>query len=623
MKLYSGSSQEFFLDVVQDRVAQKMTDAFFEYFRYKPAVQEIQSWRNSLRAISQVCQFASLNDHGVILEYQLPLTSKRLDFMICGYDQLNKQNAVVVELKQWDKCIATEGPNEVASWVAGRERELLHPSVQVQRYRNFLVDNHESFYETAPNRIQVGACAYLHNYHFVKDDPILAEKFEPVMEDCHLFSADDFEKLHEYLRSRLSAGDGMKILRSVEDGKHRPSKKLLAHVGDVIAGKPEYHLLDEQLIAFDRVIIAAQQNLEQKKKSVILINGGPGTGKSVIAMNLLGQLSARGYNAHYATGSKAFTETVRKIIGVRGAQQVKYFNSYMQAPENAVDVIICDEAHRIRKTSNNRFTKKEFRSDKPQIEELLDVGQVCVFFVDDRQVVRPGETGSLELIRAAAQARGYELHEYTLEAQFRCGGSDGFINWVNNTLGIERTANVMWNNEEKFDFRVVDSPEELERIIRARADEGNSARMMAGYCWPWSDPTPDGQLVEDVKIGNWSRPWNARSGAGRLAKGIPKESLWAHELGGINQVGCVYTAQGFEFDYAGVIIGNDLKYDPVKNEWIAIKENNFDTTVKRSKEQMVDLLKNTYRVLLTRGIKGCYVYFMDEDTRNFVRSRME
>lgn len=384
MRLYSGSSREFFLDVVQDRVAQKMSDTFFEYFRYKPAVQEIQSWRNSLRAMSQVCQFAELDDHGVILEYQLPLTSKRLDFMICGHDKDNNKNAVVVELKQWDKCQATEGPNEVASWVAGRERELLHPSVQVQRYRDFLVDNHESFYETAPDRISVGACAYLHNYHFVKDDPILAEKFEPVMEDCHLFSADDFDKLHEYLRSRLSEGNGMKILRAVEEGKHRPSKKLLKHVGEVIAGKPEYHLLDEQLIAFDRVITAARQNLEQRKKSVILINGGPGTGKSVIAMNLLGQLSARGYNAHYATGSKAFTETVRKIIGPRGAQQVKYFNSYMQAPENAVDVVICDEAHRIRKTSNNRFTKKEFRSDKAQIDELLDVGQVCVFFVDDR-----------------------------------------------------------------------------------------------------------------------------------------------------------------------------------------------------------------------------------------------
>lgn len=181
----------------------------------------------------------------------------------------------------------------------------------------------------------------------------------------------------------------------------------------------------------------------------------------------------------------------------------------------------------------------------------------------------------------------------------------------------------MWSNEEAFDFRVVDSPEELERIIRARADEGNSARLMAGYCWPWSDPTPDGQLIDDVKIGDWSRPWNARSDAGRLAKGIPKESLWAHEPGGIDQVGCVYTAQGFEFDYAGVIFGNDLKYDPAKNEWVAVKENNFDSTVKRSKEQMIDLLKNTYRVLLTRGIKGCYVYFMDEDTRNFVRSRME
>jgi hypothetical protein len=382
-------------------------------------------------------------------------------------------------------------------------------------------------------------------------------------------------------------------------------------------------LLDEQLVVFERVLATARRGFEDRKKAALIIQGGPGTGKSVIAINLLAKLSREGFNAHYATGSRAFTETLRRIIGTRGSEQFRYFNSYTGAGVNAIDVLVCDEAHRIREFSFNRYTPKAKRSDKPQIREILDAAKVSVFFIDDRQTVRPGEIGTVDYLRAEATAQGCEVREYKLEAQFRCAGSDGFVNWVSNTLGIERTANVLWNDDERFEFRIFGSPESLEIAIRRKVAQGISARMTAGYCWKWSKPRPDGTLVEDIVIGDYRRPWNAKPDAGKLARGIPKSNLWAYEPGGIEQVGCVYTAQGFEFDYVGVIFGTDLTYDPDTGDWVGHRERSNDVTVKRGKERFTEFVKNTYRVLLSRGLKGCYVHFMDKDTERFVRSRME
>jgi len=326
--------------------------------------------------------------------------------------------------------------------------------------------------------------------------------------------------------------------------------------------------------------------------------------------------------AHYATGSKSFTETLREIVGTRAGSQFKYFNTYMQASENAVDVLICDEAHRIRKTSNSQYTPKEKRSTKAQLEELLHVARVLVLFIDDYQTVRPDEIGTVQYVTdLLGQRADVDLFEYELTTQFRCGGSEAYVDWVNNTLGIMETAVPLLEKSEDFEFKICESPYEVENMIRQRLAEGFTARMMAGFCWPWSAPNSDGTLVDDVVVGDWRRPWNAKPDAGKLAAGIPKSSLWAYHHGGVDQVGCIYTAQGFEFDFAGVIVGPDFTYDLDAGQWIAHKEHSKDTMVKRS-ENYLAYARNLYRVLLTRGMKGCYVYFMDKDTERFVRSRI-
>jgi hypothetical protein len=542
--------------------------------------------------------------------------------MICGKDDNKKENAVIIELKQWDKCEETDGDNEVLTWIGGAKREVLHPSVQVGQYKMYLEDTHTAFNsETEP--INLTACTYLHNYNYYSEDVIFSNKFKQTLEKCPLFTADDVEKLKDYLVCKLINGDGLSVLKKVEESKYRPSKKLMDHVGNIIKNKSEYVLLDEQLIVYDKVLSCAKSGFQDKQKAVIIVRGGPGTGKSVIAINLMADLLLKGYNAHYATGSKAFTETLRKIIGQRGSAQFKYFNSYSAADRNIIDILIADEAHRIRTTSNSRFTPKINRSDLSQIEELFSASKVSVFFIDDDQVVRPNEIGSVEYIKQNAAAKGYKIFEYELEAQFRCNGSDAFVNWINNTLGIKRTANVIWDQHEEFDFKILPSPQALEDAIKQKVKKGFTGRVTAGFCWNWSLPNEDGTLKNDVIVGDYKRPWDAKPEAKRLAPGIPKASLWAYDPNGINQVGCVYTAQGFEFDYVGVIFGEDLVYDFDSQQWCGNKSKSSDSVVKRASGKFTDLVKNTYRVLLSRGMKGCYVYFMNKDTERFFKSRIE
>ncbi len=624
MRLYAGSTSNFVLDATRNRVARVLEQEFLSYFRYKPSPGEVRSWEESLARLSLVVSGAGLEDNGIFLEYQLPLTSRRLDALITGENKQGSPNAVIVELKQWQKSEPCDAEAMVSTWVGGGQRDTLHPSVQAGQYRDYLADMNDAFYEDrAP--LTLSACSYLHNYRTIDSDPILADKFRPWLEQVPLFDADRAVDLQQFLSSRLEKGRGLPILKRIEDGKLRPSKKLLDHVAKIVAGEPRFVLLDEQRVVFERALAEARRGVSAPGKRVLLVEGGPGTGKTVLAANLLGRLSADGLNAQYATGSKAFTQTMRRIVGQRAGAQFKYFNSYVEEARDSVDVLICDESHRIREKSTNQWTPAAVRASlPPQVEELLNAAKVSVFFIDDRQIVRPGETGSAQLIRDHASKVGAQLWEYQLQAQFRCAGSDAFVNWTDNTLDIRPTANQIWNQKgEAFEFRVFSSVEAMDEAIRKRAAAGASARLVAGFCWPWSNPTADGSLVDDVVVGGFRRPWNAKSSAARLAPGIPPENLWAYDPKGIEQVGCIYTAQGFEFDYVGVIWGNDLRYDQQAQKWIGDRQQSRDNVVRRGGDRFVELVKNTYRVLLSRGLKGCYVYCQDQETAKFLLSRTE
>jgi len=623
MHLYSGPSPQFVEDATLNAIGDKIADSFFEHYRYKASPAEVASWQNSLIRMANVVQHGELMDHGVVVEWQLPLSSRRLDVMLTGHNPQGQPHGVIVELKQWSTVEPTHVPECVVTFVGQRKREVLHPSAQVGQYRQYLADTHSAF---TSGEIGLLSCAFVHNMQYDAEGEMFAPRHADILQVSPVFTGDKSTDLSDYLRLHLGNGGGIPVLETVLRGKYAPHKRLLDHTAKMIQGHSEYVLLDEQKVVSNSILAKVAERHSTDEKAVFVINGGPGTGKSVIALNLIAELVKAGYVTHHATGSKAFTENVRRIVGTKASALFKYFNSYLDVEPNTLDVVVCDEAHRIRQVSHTRFTPKAKRTDRPQVEELIDAARVSVFFIDDLQVVRPGEAGSAALITAAAQKFDAPVFPYELEAQFRCGGSDEFIQWVDNTLDIQKTPTVLFEDNDQFDFDIVDSPRELQALINQKAAQGHSARLAAGFCWPWSNPTNEGRLVDDVVIDDWRMPWNAKADGGSLAEGIPKSSFWASDPNGLDQVGCIYTAQGFEFDYVGVVFGRDLVYRG-REGWVGQPEFSHDSVVKSAAKDSIEaftsLVKQTYRVLLTRGLKGCYVYFEDAQTRDFVLSRLE
>lgn len=623
VQLYSGSSVDFIAGTATNAITERLAENFVRHFRYKASPGEVRSWQNSLSRFARVLELADLRDQGVIVEYQLPLTSRRLDVMVTGTDRSGNHAAVIVELKQWDAVAPAQQIDCVETYVGGGVRVVAHPSRQAGNYQRYLMDTHTTF---SDGDVGLKACGYLHNLALADADALFDDAFTDLVTQFPPFVAEQSEGLAAFLDGQVGRGGGGEVLDAVVSGRYRPHPRLMTHVADMIDAEPRFVLLDEQFVAASDIITKVRTRQLSDRRTVVLVRGGPGTGKSLIAVKVLAELARQGYTAVHATGSKAFTETLRSAVGRRAASQFTYFNNFMTADDMGLDLLVADEAHRIRATSNSRWTRKTERSDRSQVDELISAAKVSVFFIDDHQVVRPGEQGSTDLIRDAAVALGADVVEHALEAQFRCGGSDSFIQWVDNTLEVDRTTQVLWRADDPFAVEVMDSPADLEAVIRAANATGDTARLVAGYCWPWSDPNPDGTLVPDVVIGEWAMPWNARPDTRKLAPGIPQSHFWATEPGGLNQVGCVYTAQGFEFDHVGVIWGRDLVWR-ARQGWVVQPEFNKDSQarigVKRDPDRFARLVAHTYRVLLTRGMKSCSIHFEDPETENFVRSRIE
>ena len=295
-----------------------------------------------------------------------------------------------------------------------------------------------------------------------------------------------------------------------------------------------------------------------------------------------------------------------------------YFKSFMDAERNGLDVLILDEAHRIRETSENRYTKAQFRKGRPQVDELIAAGRVPVFLLDQHQVVRPGELGTVDEIEAYASTLGLKVHRISLDHQFRCGGSEAYVHWVQRLLGLEPGGPIPWLDEDTFEVSVAGSPTEIERLLEGKRDAGFGARMTAGYCWPWSDPGADGRLVPDVAIGGWSRPWNLKGD--HAIGGAPPAALWASDPAGFEQVGCIYTAQGFEYDWNGVIFGPDLVWRT--DRWVTVRSANKDPELRSLNrvpdEEFDQLVRNVYKVLLTRGMIGTVLHSCDPETNAFL-----
>lgn len=539
--------------------------------------------------------------------------------MLAGIDpHTGEDSYVVVELKQWTRAESYEDDENLVL-VPGFARLTPHPLLQVRGYCHTIVDFVASL---SGDHRSVSGAAYLHN----AEDLDVIDLFDLVQDEhTRLFTKSRRGAFLDFLRTKLAAEPGVQVGDRLLRSAIRPSKQLLKHAAAEIKEREQFTLIDEQRLAFDLVMHAVQKAGRSDSKEVVIVTGGPGSGKSVIALSLLGELSREGRSVLHATGSRSFTQTMRRHVGRRSPRVkdlFKYFNSFMEADKNGLEVLICDEAHRIRSTSNNRFTRASLRTGRPQVDELISAARVPVFLLDEHQVVKPGEIGTFEAIKSHADSLGFRTHHVALDGQFRCGGSRLYENWVLDLLDLTPSGPTPWTGDDDFDVQMAESPEELEAMLRSKQDEGYSARISAGYCWPWSDSTPAGGLVADVQIGGWARPWNVKGD--RHVGNAPPSALWATAEGGFDQVGCVYTAQGFEYDWSGVIIGPDL----VARNGRLIVDRSMNRDPELRKRSVTDLqgqrhIRNIYKVLLTRGMRGTILYAVDQETQEFLATLIE
>jgi hypothetical protein len=588
---------------------------------HSPGAAEIRSWERSLPVLAHDLLDAGLGQVEVLVEFQLPLTSKRVDVVLAGVDpRTGTDTYVFIELKQWSAASRYQGDDQlvVPAGVPGGPR--LHPSLQVKAYCEFAID----FVRALENRPgAVHGAVYLHNARHQDVVDLYSLRQD---EHSRIFVGSQRGEFVDYLSRVLAPTQGAHAADHLIGSAVAPSRQLLSVAAAELRDREQFVLLDEQRLAYELVLHAVERARSSDAKQVVVITGGPGSGKSVIALSLLGELSRQGRSVLHATGSKSFTATMRRYAAsgsTRLKQMFLYFNSFMQAERNGLDVLICDEAHRIRLTSVNRWTPAAARTQRRQIDELLDAARVPVFLLDEHQMVRPGEIGSVEFIESAARARNLPVVSISLADQFRCGGSLAYEQWVSRLLGLVPGDPTPWDGDERFQVTVADTPWELEGLLRAKQDQGYTARMSAGYCWPWSDPLPDDTLVNDVRIEDWSRPWNVKSD--RRVGSAPGSAYWATDPGGFEQIGCVYTAQGFEYDWSGVIIGPDLVLR--EGRLHPVRDGNVDPAFRRrqhvSDAEAAAHIRNIYKVLLTRGMVGVVLYAVDRPTRDFLASLVE
>lgn len=577
---------------------------------------ERRSWDRSLPVLAHDLVQAGLSQVEMLIEYQLPLTSQRADVVLAGQDRRTGGDAyVVVELKQWSHAELFEEDPELVLVEHMSGGPKLHPVLQVKGYCEYL-SGYMSVLRDSQHALR--GVAYLHNA--AQSD--VADLYDLMQDDrTRLFTQTTRGAFVDYLQDRFAQASGADAADRFLSSDIRPSRQLLKAAAAEIKNQNQFVLLAEQQLAYELVLHAVDRAHRGDSKTAVIVTGGPGSGKSVIALALLGELSRQGRPVLHATGSQSFTQTMRRYVG-KGSTAVKsmfkYFNNFVDARPNGLDVLICDEAHRIRQVSANRYTSARKRTGRLQVDELLDAARVPVFLLDEHQVVRPGEIGTVEEISHRAAAKGVKVQQVDLDAQFRCGGSRLYEEWVLSLLSLGGKDPVTWVGDDHFDVSVAESPYELEAVLRDRLDAGYSARMTAGFCWRWSNPDGD-RLLPDVVIGDWARPWNAKGD--RSVGSAPPSALWATLDGGFDQVGCVYTAQGFEYDWNGVIVGPDLLYRD--GQVVTVRSASKDPAlVSRgvSDAQADQLIRNTYKVLLTRGMMGTVLFSTDAETQGVLAS---
>ena len=616
MIVYQESKKQFLYDVKLDLIEDKIEQKVREKLNKKTAHSEYLSWMNSMQNMYKVMENKNIpEDSKIAIEYRIPNSNKRVDFIVSGEDGRGRESAVIIELKQWQRVEKVETKEAIVkTQLQGRLVETIHPSYQAWSYVSMIENYNE---DVRKYKIDLKPCAYLHNYKLNDNDDLTASCYNYYIEKAPVFTRGDAMKLSDFIAKYVKKGNA-DVLYHIENGKITPSKSLQDSLTAMLRGNQEFTLIDDQKVVFERSLEIAKN--DTFKKQVYIIHGGPGTGKTVLAINMLVAILNLDQNVMYVTKNSAPREVYRKKL-TQGKYRKAYIDnlfkgsgSFTTSQNNDFDCLIVDEAHRLNEKSGMFQNMGE-----NQIKEIINAAKTSIFFVDDYQMVTTKDIGSSQEIKKWCQFYDADIYEDTLISQFRCNGSDSYLSWIDNVLEINMEATDDFDYD--YDIRICDTPQEVRELIFEKNKNTNKARMVAGYCWNWIKEGKNNTNYHDITIGDFEMSWNLGS-----------SSTWAIDPDSVNEIGCIHTCQGLEFDYVGVIIGDDLRYeDGIITDFT--KRARTDQSIKglkglykKDKEKALSIadriIKNTYRTLLTRGQKGCYIYCVDNNLKEYLKHRL-
>lgn len=616
MIVYSNNiinfSKEVDNGIIAERISEELKSRGFNHNNQS----EVRSWENSLMFMKNVLNTPEINEElHVAIEYNIPNTSRRVDFIISGLDEYDKPKVVIIELKQWEKATANSREDLVTTYIGGAERAVTHPSYQAYSYAK-TIENFNSY--IGDEKIDLIPSAYLHNYKEEYRIELEHPKYQKIIKEAPIFLQRDTLKLRSFIANHVKKSDQGKLLYEIDHGKLRPSKSLQDAISSMLQGNEEFLMIDEQKVAFSTVSKLVEDSLKKDQKYTVIVEGGPGTGKSVIAINLLAKFRDKMVN--YITKNSAPRNVYFNLLR-RDKYKLNYIQNlfkgsgaYINSEKNEFDLLIVDEAHRLNEKSGmfNHLGEN-------QIKEIIHASKVSVFFIDEDQMVTFKDFGSVDEIKRQANALGSKIitgDDYKLVSQFRCNGSDGYLAFLDDVLGIRNTANYD-GFEMDYDIKIYDSPTKMKNDLKSLNNINNKTRMIAGYTYDWVTKKPENKNLHDIVLEDCFRAqWN-----------FSNTNTWAIDEESFEQVGCIHTSQGLEFDYVGVIIGKDLLYrdgEVITNFEARAKTDHSLKGVRKTKdyERADRIIRNTYKTLMSRGQKGCYIYCEDKELRAYLEDRL-
>ncbi len=621
MIVYRASKLEFMEHVENDKISLEIDKKYKEKIG-KSNYREFKSWDNSMQYMYKALNSHNIPDNcGVAIEYRIPSTSRRIDFIITGLDENDKEHIIIVELKQWESVEKVDDEDAVVKTLINKHIiKTTHPSYQAWSYASLIEDYNDS---VEKENIILHPCAYLHNYISLEnDDPLLSQSYKEYTSKAPVFTKGDAVKLRNFISDFVKKGDEGKGLFEIENGKIRPSKSLQDALMLMLEGNEEFLMIDDQKVVFEKIRKSTKKAMLSGEKKVFIVEGGPGTGKSVLAINLLVKLLSENLLTYYVSKNSAPREVYNKKL--RDRYSKKYIDNlfkgsgcFIDVNSNEIDVILVDEAHRLMKKSGIFKNLGE-----NQVKEIINSSKVSVFFIDENQRVTMDDNGSISEIEKFSSEFNAKVTKLKLTSQFRCNGSDGYLSWIDDVLEINNTGNFDGFDFD-YDIKILDNPNEVYNKIKDLNNQNNKARMLAGYCWDWVSKKDINKYDIEIDEYNFKMKWN-----------LSNTKTWAIDKDSINEVGCIHTAQGLEFDYVGVIIGEDIRFENGMIVTDFTKRAKTDKSLngikklykenpKKALEISDEIIKNTYRTLMTRGQKGCYIYCVDKALSIYLKNRIE